>query len=572
MRRLEGRSMYIVRLMNVMAASGGVDPFVQRCTDAHLASIWIRMGYGRRIDPNLRHPDFSQLHKKLTGAGIQIWGWHVPRCPNVEIAQQEAELVVGWARDFTLAGVLLDAEQGDRFFQGGGDEAAAYVRQVETGLSALGAGLALSSHDAPRFFPNFPFPRFLSQVSDNCPQVYYTKEVSGRLNRSIQQYKALELSRAFADRYKPVGNITIRGDVAHESTAACLERAAAFVDLVTEQGFKAYGFWCADEAPDEIWQFLKGKDVFPAAIRPAAAAPLAAAAPPAAAAPSISEGELDSFADDVRTLQALAEDDQREFYDTVLASQIEEFALRARDAADDATLMRWLQIQSLTAHFVTEGVADVTFDLWRRSDDHLNSIVATLPPEARSRIRFLFQEFADTGEASPPGVLSAPLGPRAFEAPDLGEDGVLAAFTGTGTFTSARGFPVVSGTLAVLDPDRGQVVTFTANSGGGARGSRATYGPTPPGIYRVSNHRPNRTTAGMVLEGVGFSFDLDPTAGTPVYGRSLFRIHPDGGAPQTNGCIGVREHAGRLRDVENLLNANLRANGGRFKLTVKHQL
>ena len=74
----------------------------------------------------------------------------------------------------------------------------------------------------------------------------------------------------------------------------------------------------------------------------------------------------------------------------------------------------------------------------------------------------------------------------------------------------------------------------------------------------------------MVLDGVGYSFDVDPTDGTPVYGRSLFRIHPDRGSPQTNGCLGIRERASVLREAESLIVEMMRRHGGSFKLSVSH--
>lgn len=75
----------------------------------------------------------------------------------------------------------------------------------------------------------------------------------------------------------------------------------------------------------------------------------------------------------------------------------------------------------------------------------------------------------------------------------------------------------------------------------------------------------------MVFNGVGFSFDLDPIDGTQVYGRSLFRIHPDGGSPETNGCLGIREDPEELREAETSV-ANLLRGSGPFKLVVTHNL
>src|SRR5690606_20889566 len=62
-------------------------------------------------------------------------------------------------------------------------------------------------------------------------------------------------------------------------------------------------------------------------------------------------------------------------------------------------------------------------------------------------------------------------------------------------------------------------------------GTAGGYGNGPPenGDYSVSNWQDRSPTgwynSGMNLDGVGFSFNLDPTFDT---GRSLLRIHPDG--------------------------------------------
>jgi len=124
---------------------------------------------------------------------------------------------------------------------------------------------------------------------------------------------------------------------------------------------------------------------------------------------------------------------------------------------------------------------------------------------------------------------------------------------------------------SVMEPGSSTSRSYICNSGGGAPNSHARNGPTPPGTYRVSNYRPNRTTTGMVLNGVGFSFDLNPVDGTRVYGRSLFRIHPDGGNPGTNGCLGIREDREKLREAETSV-TNLLRNSGPFKLVVTHNL
>jgi hypothetical protein len=78
-------------------------------------------------------------------------------------------------------------------------------------------------------------------------------------------------------------------------------------------------------------------------------------------------------------------------------------------------------------------------------------------------------------------------------------------------------------------------------------GSSGLY-PLPPGRYVASNYR-DRTDPVMVRDDVGFSVDLsdhyDPVAGRT---RSLPRIHPDGGKPGTEGCIGILSRVAECRD------------------------
>ena len=70
----------------------------------------------------------------------------------------------------------------------------------------------------------------------------------------------------------------------------------------------------------------------------------------------------------------------------------------------------------------------------------------------------------------------------------------------------------------------------------------------PEGRYVANNFR-ERSEAVMTRDGVGFSVDLsdkyDPAAKKV---RSLLRIHPDGGQPGTEGCIGILSRVAACRD------------------------
>ncbi|MFO0599964.1 MAG: peptidoglycan-binding domain-containing protein [Myxococcaceae bacterium] len=101
---------------------------------------------------------------------------------------------------------------------------------------------------------------------------------------------------------------------------------------------------------------------------------------------------------------------------------------------------------------------------------------------------------------------------------------------------------------------------------------------TPTGTYRVTAHRNSRSDRGYVRDGVGFSFLMedprrpgsdrfyDPRAGRD---RVNLRIHPDGGARGTAGCLGILGDAATLRQFRDDMNAELRRNGGSFTLRVE---
>ena len=95
------------------------------------------------------------------------------------------------------------------------------------------------------------------------------------------------------------------------------------------------------------------------------------------------------------------------------------------------------------------------------------------------------------------------------------------------------------GRLVLLDDDGRVIRSWDANSGGyrSPESSVEPGSPTrlPQGRYRVEWPR-RRSKAGMVRDGFGFSFNLEPVFPTR---RTHLRIHPDGGRPGTEGCVGV---------------------------------
>lgn len=279
----------------------------------------------------------------------------------------------------------------------------------------------------------------------------------------------------------------------------------------------------------------------------------------------------------IQTLRIIPEAEQTDFYDEVVAPLIAHSAEAVDRQPGAEAIAQWLQIQAAAFGFALEGITEVTYKLSRELPGPLREATSTLPDEQRIRIEQLLNEFQG-GENQPREIIERDEARRGRESDAIAErlesnppsvTGVFGAFVGSGTTTSSRGFPVVRGTFTLFAPDGSASDAFAVNTGGGARTFRTTNGPVPPGLYRVSNHRPRRTTAGMVLHDIGYSFDLDPTDGTQVFGRSLFRIHPDGNPTGTNGCLGVRESAERLRQCETRLVELLRENNRGFKVAVR---
>jgi hypothetical protein len=87
---------------------------------------------------------------------------------------------------------------------------------------------------------------------------------------------------------------------------------------------------------------------------------------------------------------------------------------------------------------------------------------------------------------------------------------------------------------------------FVCDACSGSAGGLACI---PEGRYLASNFR-DRNLAAMVRDHVGFSVDLsdiwDAYLGRQ---RTLLRIHPDGAAPGTAGCVGILSDVAACRDL-----------------------
>lgn len=153
--------------------------------------------------------------------------------------------------------------------------------------------------------------------------------------------------------------------------------------------------------------------------------------------------------------------------------------------------------------------------------------------------------------------------------------------TGTGGSRPTTGGGV-NGTAQLNNHPAGKgmatgTVTVNGNTYQFNSGSRSLFS-VPQGEFRVTAHRNSRSDPAFTRDGVGFSFRLedprrpgsdkffDPRAGRD---RTLLRIHPDGGATGTAGCIGIVGDAATLRRFRDDMNAELRRNGGSYTLRVQ---
>jgi hypothetical protein len=241
MKALSGRHIYVTNLKSVLGADSPAT-FVQRCIDAHLNGVWIRIGRGQTKDANLSLPALSLVKQGLQSRGVELWGWHVPFCKDDASARNEASIVLKATEEADLDGIVVDAERTPESprFRGGEKEADTYLKALAAALAQKSRGLAFSSHDQPSLHHNFPFPIFLKYIRDICPQVYYrVADPAPRLAKSINDYRMLVPSTDFTARYKPTGNITIGKDVGFHDVGVCRSATREFLRIVDKDGYTA---------------------------------------------------------------------------------------------------------------------------------------------------------------------------------------------------------------------------------------------------------------------------------------------------------------------------------------------
>lgn len=250
---LEGRHLFIHKLEPVVRAETGLEQFIRKAATARLSSVWIKIAVGNTPYKNVGQL-LTEVVSGLDSKGVRVWGWTEPRTSTITIAENEAHTAAQIASEYSLDGIIMDAEkpEGGNYFQGGLEEASAYSNTLRALLNADNRGLGLCSHDIPQNFVGFPFTAFAQAAQVNCPQVYYgtSPSVQNRLDRAIKANTDIDLP------FVPVGAAWIGDGGGCASASAVVERAQIFMQLVHQHHFPGYSFWHWGGAPSEFWPLL----------------------------------------------------------------------------------------------------------------------------------------------------------------------------------------------------------------------------------------------------------------------------------------------------------------------------
>lgn len=121
--------------------------------------------------------------------------------------------------------------------------------------------------------------------------------------------------------------------------------------------------------------------------------------------------------------------------------------------------------------------------------------------------------------------------------------------------------------------ERRQMKTGTITVGGTAyefRSGGHGKGNLPVGTYTATKHLMNRSDSSMRVGNVGYSFALTDKFDPRVKAtRTTLRIHPDGGVPGTEGCIGIVGDAKTQAAFRSALAKELDLSGGHVQLEVR---
>jgi len=250
--------MYIWRLGQVLTAEGGVNRLVDKAKRAKLTAIWVKVADGKTPYSNVSGSmaqTMTDLVTRAQGKGIQVWGWQVPHCATTQDAQDDAKTFGDLARQFKLDGLIMDAEGGSAYFQGGVAEAQAYGNAMRQVANSLGKPLGISSNDIPQNITGWlpGFNAIAANADFNFPQTYYgaSPSVASRVDKAVTANAQLRIP------FIPVGaGFLGTGEGGCASAQACGERATAFIQLCQSRSYQGYSFWHWGGAPLSLWEVL----------------------------------------------------------------------------------------------------------------------------------------------------------------------------------------------------------------------------------------------------------------------------------------------------------------------------
>jgi hypothetical protein len=252
-----GRCMYIWKLGPVLTAEGGVNRVIEKARRAKLSAIWVKVADGSSPYSNVSGAMAATMASLVTKAhqrNLQVWGWQVPHCATAQAAQAEATVFSNVVQQFQLDGLIMDAEGGSDFFQGGVNEARAYGTAMRQAADHLQKPLGISSNDIPQNITGW-LPRFneiASHADFNFPQTYYgsSPSVASRVDRAVNANAHLMIP------FVPVGAGYVGDGGGCASAQACGERATIFIQLCKDRNYQGYSFWHWAGAPMPLWEVL----------------------------------------------------------------------------------------------------------------------------------------------------------------------------------------------------------------------------------------------------------------------------------------------------------------------------
>lgn len=276
---LVGRAMYIWNL-HASLNYDTVSALVSKAQQAKLSSLWIKIGDGTSAYENIQGNnanDLTDLVARCDAANITVLGYHVPHCSTSQAVQDEVAFVVATIKNFNLAGIVVDNEDGPGFFTGNSQLASAYGKALQTAMHSAKKICVMSSNDLISDHPRSYAVEIGAYVDLNAPQVYYgqSPSVQSRLNHAITENKVIQAP------FFPVGAAFMRNPAdtngGFVDPVQCAQWGATFIELISQlhrsdpNRYPGYGFWVWQDAPPPFWEMLNSTDVF---VTPAVAGPL----------------------------------------------------------------------------------------------------------------------------------------------------------------------------------------------------------------------------------------------------------------------------------------------------------